>query len=137
MDTAKWPYRDLDARRREVGIPYSALSELSGVSLPVVQRLLCGKLQAPRFQSVIAVAHALGLHGLRIQEDGSIKFEASLSAQDLREQQAWNKARRLVEMVQGTSALEGQAVGEASYKAMVERAYHELLAGSNHRLWSF
>ena len=39
-------------------------------------------------------------------------------------------------MVQATSALEGQAVGEQAYQAMVERTYHELLAGSNHRLWS-
>ena len=39
-------------------------------------------------------------------------------------------------MVQGTSALEGQAVTHADYQAMVESTYHELLAGSNHRLWS-
>jgi hypothetical protein len=70
-------------------------------------------------------------------EDGSIKFDASLRVHDVREQQAWKKARKLVGMVQGTSALEGQAVSEAAYQAMVERTYHELLAGSNHRLWSY
>jgi transcriptional regulator with XRE-family HTH domain len=137
MDTVKKQYHGLDSRRRELGMPYSALAERSGVSQPVIQRLLCGKLQAPRFHSVVAIAQALGLHGLRILEDGSIEFDSSLSAQDLRKQQARNKARRLVGMVQGTSALEGQAVGEAAYQAMVERTYHELLAGSNHRLWSY
>jgi len=136
MDTTLKPYSDLDARRRELGIPYSALAELSRVSQPVVQRLLAGKLHAPRFQSVIAVAQALGLRGLRILDDGSIKFEAGLRAQELREQQARKKARKLVGMVQGTSALECQAVSGATYQAMVERTYHELLAGSNHRLWS-
>jgi hypothetical protein len=136
MDTARQTYLELDSRRRELGIPFSALSELSGVSQPVVQRLLGGKLQSPRFQSVIAVAQALGLQGLEILEGGSIKFDARVSAQLLREQQAWKKARRLVGMVQGTSALEGQAVDAAAYRAMLERAYHELLAGSNHRLWS-
>lgn len=136
MGTAKSLFYDLDARRRELGIPYSALSELSGVSQPVVQRLLCGKLDTPRFQSVIAVAQALGLRALRILEGGSICFEAKESAQALREQQARNKATRLVGMVQGTSALEGQAIGGEVYRAMVERTYHELLAGSNHRLWS-
>ena len=75
------------------------------MSLPVVQRLLGGKLHAPRFTSVIAVAQALGLNGLRILEDGSIKFDPSLPAQDFRQQQAWKKARKLVQMVQATSAL--------------------------------
>src|SRR5262245_55913002 len=127
MDTAKHPYRELDSRRRELGIPYSALSELSGVSQPVVQRLLCGKLQEPRFQSVMAVAQALGLERPQILEGGSIKFDARLSAQALREQQAWKKARKLVGMVQGTSGLEGQGVDHAAYEAMVDRAYHQLL----------
>jgi transcriptional regulator with XRE-family HTH domain len=134
MDTTKKAYCELESRRRELGITYRVISERSGVSQPVIQRLLSGKLQAPRFQSVIAVAQALGLRGLRIMEDDSIKFDPSLSAQDLREQQARKKARKLVGMVQSTSALEGQAVSEAAYQAMVERTYHELLAGSNHRL---
>jgi hypothetical protein len=136
MDPGKKPYRELDSRRRELGIPYSALSERSGVSQPVVQRLLTGKLHAPRFQSVIAVARALGLRGLEILQDGSIRFDPSASAHDFRQQQAWKKARKLVGMVQGTSALEGQAVNATDYQEMVDRTYHELLAGSNHRLWS-
>jgi transcriptional regulator with XRE-family HTH domain len=136
MKTVTPPFCELDLRRRELGMSYSALSELSGVSLSLVQRLLGGKVHAPRLQSVIAVAHALGLRGLRIMEDRSFTFDPGLSARDFREQQASKKARRLVEMVQGTSALEGQAVDEAAYTAIVERAYHELLAGSNHRLWS-
>jgi transcriptional regulator with XRE-family HTH domain len=137
MDTASQAYLELDSRRRELGIPYSALSELSGVSQPVVQRLLCGKLRSPRFQSVIAIAQALGFQGFEILEGGAVKFDARLSAQAFREQQARKKARRLVGMVQGTSALEGQAVDGVAFDAMVDRAYHELLAGSNHRLWSF
>ena len=95
MARATTQYYELDSRRRELGIPYIALSERSGVSLPVVQRLLGGKLHAPRFTSVIAVAQALGLNGLRILEDGSIKFDPSLPAQDFRQQQAWKKARKL------------------------------------------
>jgi len=137
MDTAQKPYGELDSRRRELGIPYSVLSERSGVSQPVIQRLLSGKLQAPRFRSVIAVAQALGMHGPQILKDGSIKFDSGLSVEHIRAQQAREKATKLVGMVQGTSALEGQAVGKAAYHAMVERTYHELLAGSNHRLWSY
>ena len=136
MDKGLIRYQDLDARRRELGIPYSALAELSGVSQPVVQRLLSGKLQAPRFPSVMAVARALGLRELRILEDGSIKFESTVDAQSFRAEQARNKARKLVGMVQGTSGLEGQAVSKVDYESMVDRTYHELLAGTNHRLWS-
>jgi transcriptional regulator with XRE-family HTH domain len=134
--TAKAQFRDLDSRRRELGIPYSALAEMSGVSQPVIQRLLSGKLEAPRFPSVVAVARALGLHELQFLGDGSIKFHSKVDAQTYRAQQARKKARMLVGMVQGTSALEGQAVSQSDYESMVERTYHELLAGSNHRLWS-
>jgi transcriptional regulator with XRE-family HTH domain len=136
MNRTKPLYHDLASRRRDLGIPYSALAELSGVSQPVVQRLLSGKLEAPRFPSVVAVARALGLCNLRILEDGTIRFDARVDAQTHRAQQAWRKARKLVGMVQGTSGLESQAVSQAEFESMVERTYHELLAGSNHRLWS-
>ena len=129
-------FRDLDSRRRELGIPYSALAEMSGVWQPVIQRLLTGKLEAPRFPSVVAVARALGLYDLRILEDGSIRFDSKADAQSFRAQQARQKAKNLVGMVQGTSGLEGKGVSQVDYESMIERTYHKLLAGSNHRLWS-
>jgi transcriptional regulator with XRE-family HTH domain len=136
VGTSNKLFWELDSRRRELGISYSALSVRSGVSQPVVQRLLTGKVQAPRFPTVVAIAQSLGLAGLRILDDGSVKFDSASGANDLREQQARTKATRLVRMVQGTSALEGQAVSDEAYQAMVERTYHELLAGSDRRLWS-
>jgi transcriptional regulator with XRE-family HTH domain len=129
-------YRDLDRRRRELGMSYRVLAELSGVSLPVVQRLLAARIRSPRFENVMAIADALGNGAARIQADGTCAFEFPTSAEALRESQARGKARRLVAMVQGTSALEGQAVGDAAYNSMIKRTYHELLAGSCHRLWS-
>jgi hypothetical protein len=125
-----------DRRRRDLGMPFRVLSERSGVSMPVVQRLLAGKISAPRFPSVVAVGKALGLDGVQFLDDGSISFGSKTDARVLRERQARTKARRLVGMVQGTSALEGQAVSAAASEEMVERTYHELLSGSNHRLWS-
>ena len=97
---------------------------------------MSGKLQAPRFPSVVAVARVLGLRELRILEDGSIKFETDVDAANYRAQKARNKARKLVGMVEGTSGLEGQAVSKVDYESMVDRTYHELLAGTNRRLWS-
>jgi hypothetical protein len=46
------------------------------------------------------------------------------------------KARLLVSMVQGTSALEAQAVDQETQQEMVEQTVHELLAGSRRALWS-
>jgi transcriptional regulator with XRE-family HTH domain len=129
-------YRDLDRRRRELGMSYRVLAELSGVSLPVVQRLLAARIRYPRFENVMAIADALGKGSPRILPDGTCTFEFPTSAEELRESRAQEKARRLVALVQGTSALEDQAVDHAAYRAMINRTYHELLAGSGHRLWS-
>jgi transcriptional regulator with XRE-family HTH domain len=129
-------HRDLELRRRELGMSYRVLAQRSGVSLPVVQRLLSGRIQSPSFRNVMAVAQALGEGLPRVLPDGSCTFDFGVSAQKLREQQAEQKARGLVGMVQGTSALEAQAVNKTVYHTMVERTCHELLAGSNQRLWS-
>jgi transcriptional regulator with XRE-family HTH domain len=136
MSAADMPFEVLAARRRELGIPFRALAESSGVSQPVVQRLLSGKLLAPRFPTVVAIARALGVRQLRIMDDGSVRFESVVDARRFREQQALRKAKKLVGMVQSTSALEGQAVSADDYRAMVERTVCELIDGSNHRLWS-
>jgi len=135
VNAMKTRYEDLNARRRELGISYSALAGLSGVSQPAIQRLLTGKLEAPALTSVAAVARALGMGAVRFLDDGSIKFDPTASAEAVREIQARKQAARLVG-VQGTSALEGQAVSEAEYHAMLEGMYQKLLAGSNLRLWS-
>jgi len=59
-----------------------------------------------------------------------------LSADELRYRQADAKARRLVQLVQGSAALEGQGVSPAEFERLVAKARQELLDGSNHRLWA-
>jgi hypothetical protein len=129
-------YRDLDLRRRELGMSYRVLAELSGASLPAVQRLLSARVQDPSFPVVMAVVKALGGGTPRILPDGSCTFEFPVSAQKIREQRATEKARKLVSLVQGTSALEAQAVRKSDYVQMIDRTRHDLLAGSSQRLWS-
>ena len=128
-------FDDLDLRRRELGISYSILAKLSGVSKPAIQRILTGKCDAPGLPSVTAVARALGMEGIRFLADGSIQFDSSANAQTLREQQAWKKARKLVQMDQDPRAFNRQTGNDAEYHAMLERTYDELLAGSARRLW--
>ena len=117
----------LNKRRQELGMSYSVLARKSGVSQATVVRILSGEYPAASFGNVAAIAEALGMH---------IQFTATTRVEDLREQQARAKAERLVRMLQGTSGLEGQALDEDALKRMEKKTVHELLAGSNHRLWN-
>jgi transcriptional regulator with XRE-family HTH domain len=117
----------LGDRRRELGISYELLSKRSGVSRPTVQRILSGHHAAAGFANVVAIAEALGL---------VLGFESAMDVRDVKREQAERKAKRLVALVQGTSGLEGQAVDEKVVESMIEQTTHELLAGSERRLWS-
>jgi transcriptional regulator with XRE-family HTH domain len=119
--------KDLEKRRRDLGLSYELLSRRSGVSRPTVQRILSGRHDASSFANIAAIADSLGL-GLR--------FDAKVDARKLKWEQAERKARKLVALVQGTSGLEGQAVDEKAVATMIEQTTHELLAGPNRKLWS-
>lgn len=120
-------YRELDKRRRRLGLGHEVLARRSGVSRPTVLRILSGKHAAASFANVQAVAEALGL---------DIKVKARKPVAAMRREQARLKARKLVAQVQGTSGLEGQAVDSKLVNEMVEQTTLELLAGSNRKLWS-
>lgn len=103
-----------------------AIAQRSGVSLPTVRRILRGRLAEASFVNVAKVAEVLGAPvGL-----------AETDTDELRRRQARSKAERIARLVQGTSALESQAVDTATYNTIVERSFHELLAGPKRRLWS-
>lgn len=122
----------LDARRRALGMTFPALAERSGVSEPTVKRILgglggaVGGVGGASFAHVAAVAEALGM---------PLTAEP-VDADAMRLAAAREKAERIARLVQGTSALEAQAVDEAEYRRLVERSVHELLAGPPRRLWS-
>ena len=58
------PLKDLDKRRRDLGLSYELLSKRCGVSRPTVQRILSGRQAAASFANIVAIAESLGL-GLR------------------------------------------------------------------------
>ena len=120
-------FEKLEYRRRELGLSQSALAERSGVSLPTVQRILSGHSPAASFDNTLAIAQAMGM-----QIDAIPMFDAS----EVLEQQARKKAERLVRMVQGTSALEGQGVSTRHIGQMIKKTVQELLTGSRRRLWA-
>ena len=120
-------FEKLESRRRELGLSQSALADRCGVSLPTVQRILSGHGPAASFENTVAIAQAMGMQ---------LDAVPILPAQEILEQQARKKAERLVGMVQGTSALEAQAVSARHLGQMIKKTVQELLAGSRRRLWA-
>jgi transcriptional regulator with XRE-family HTH domain len=119
--------RALNARRRKLGITYSMLAQRTGIHQVTVQRILSGRHAQAGFSHVAAIAAALG---------APIIFDKDAGIEELRERQAWQKAKRLVGMIQATSALEGQGLTAESQRQMTRRIAHQLLAGSRANLWS-
>jgi transcriptional regulator with XRE-family HTH domain len=107
-------------------MPYAALARRSGVSVTTVVRALSGENPNVSFETVLAIAAAVGL---------SVDFKVKTRIDELREQQAEQKARQLIGMLQGTSGLEAQALDEETLQEMTRQTVHELLAGSPRRLW--
>lgn len=116
----------LSHRRTELGMSFAVISQRSGVSQPTAKRILGGHIGQVSFANVVAVAEALG-----------VRFGApDLDVRDLLHQQARMKAEYVARLVQGNSALEGQAVDSAAYQHLIDLTYHELLAGPRRRLWA-
>lgn len=113
-------------RRERLGMSYPSLAERSGVSEPTVKRVLAGRIAEASFENVAAIADALGMP---LMAD-------PIDVEDFREQVARQKAERVARLVQGTSALEAQAVDADQYRKLVERSMRELLTGSRRLLWA-
>jgi len=119
--------RFLDQRRKQLGMSRQALADRSGISLPTASRILSGEQQNANLSTVLAMAGVLGVR---------LNLEVDCDVDDLLERQARQKAERLVGMVHGSAALEGQGLDEDTRERMVRRTVHELRAGSKRRLWA-
>jgi transcriptional regulator with XRE-family HTH domain len=126
-------FSKLDFRRRQLGMSKAALATRANVSRPTVDRILSEREESPRISNVTAIAAALGVEVRLV--DNVITVVDQKSAQEFRRQQALNKAKRIVKMVQGNMALEAQAVGTDTVDEMVDQTVCELLAGSPRKLW--
>lgn len=120
-------FEKLEIRRRELGLSQSALADLSGVSLPTVHRILTAQSPAASLENILAIAQTLGMR---------LDAVPILDAQAILELQARNKAKKLVGLVKGTSALEGQRISEKRIRQMVQKTVQELLSGSRRKLWT-
>ena len=110
--------RGLDKRRRSLQMPLAVLCERSGVSVSTANRALSG-CGAVSFATVARIADALGVE---------LSCVRSRSIAEMRHHEAAVAAKRMVSMVQGTSALEGQAVDPEQLALMEQRTEAELLS---------
>ena len=116
----------LDERRRELRMTIPQLARRSGVSTATVSRVLRGE-PTVAMGHVCAVAEALGMQvGLRPR----------VSVDSLLRQAAHRKAKRAAELVQATSALEGQGLSRHQFDAMVDRTNRELQVAGGKTLWA-
>ena len=115
----------LNQRRKDLGLTCSAVAKRTGLSLRTVQRVFAGEEIDPGIGTISRIAEVLGT-------------SITLQSQDLNEVrrlQAERKAAKLLSMVQGTSALEAQALDDEAVVALKERTVRDLLAGSARKLW--
>jgi transcriptional regulator with XRE-family HTH domain len=117
----------MERRRKALRMSRPALALRSGVSLPTVNRILGDAVLHATFANVMAVAAALGME---------FELKTTIDEQDFAEEQAQAKAELIARMVQGTSALESQAVDPDTYRQIVRQTVHDLMAGPRRRLWS-
>jgi len=118
------PVDRLHRQFKASGMTYPVLADRSGVPIATLKRIFANNSTKASLVHVLAIADALGF-SLDLNETTNV-----------RKNQARKKARRIVGIVQGTSALESQGLDEEQIKGMIERTMHELLAGSNRKLWS-
>ena len=127
MTSATYILKKLDQRRQALDMPLKELSSRANVSLSTVNRVVAGEAGA-RIETVTAIGDALGVPDL--------DFRKARPPDKMRRLQAALKARKIVGMVQGTSALEAQAVSELDKKRMIENTINELLCGPRSQLWA-
>ena len=123
--------KQLNVRRKELGMSFSALAHRSGVPVATVQKILYGQERRPDIHKVFAIARALGVTVISTPTHVTMD---STPAPDFCRQQAERKAQQLVGMTQATSGLEAQAVPEIVCD-LTARTVSDLLAGSRLELW--
>ena len=104
-----------------------ALSKRSRVPVSTLKSIFRKGVEHATFSNVVAIASALGVE---------IEISPKVDSFEFRQQQALRKAKDLVGLVQGTSALEAQAVGSRQLEQMIHELVHQLMAGSPRRLWA-
>jgi transcriptional regulator with XRE-family HTH domain len=115
----------LRQRRRELRMPIYALSERANTSVSTVKSVLGGNASVS-YSTLCRIAQAMG---------ASFEVNARSSNSVIKEE-AKRKARILAKMVQGTSAMEAQAVDKETLDRIAQTAEAELTTHLGSMLWA-
>ena len=114
----------LGQRRRDLRMPISALSERANTSVSTVKRVLGGDTSVS-YSTLCRIAEAMG-----------VTFEVNArSSRSVITEEAKRKAKLVAKMVQGTSALEAQAVDEETLGRVAQAAEATLVKRLGGMLW--
>lgn len=119
--------RILNRRRENLGISQARLAKMVGVSLPTMQRFFSGQARDVRFETIAKVAEVLGM---------SMGLQETMSESALTLRQAKERAKKLAQLVQGTSSLEKQGLSDESLESIENQFMLDLLKMPNSHLWS-
>ena len=115
----------LAQRRRELRMPISVLSERANTSASTVKRVLSGDTSIS-FRTLARIAQAMG---------ASLDMNVPPADRFIRKE-ARRKAQLVIRIVQGTSALEAQAVDKRTVETMRREVEDELCAHPGSKLWA-
>lgn len=126
-DSALSLLRHLNERRIQLGMSMQTVARRSGVGMRTVQRVLSGRDPSAKLDTVLRIADTLGV-GLLPKNRGA--------AHHVVRKQALRKATELAGMVQGTSALEAQALSKKALLEIRDDIASDLIRGSRRQLWA-
>jgi hypothetical protein len=115
--------RQIKRRIRRLGIPNSEIAKRSRVEYSTVEMVLSAPITVPLDQ-IVAVGASVGL----------VYGGTSQPIRDVYRAAVRTKARYIVRLVQGTSALESQAVDRVACRELTKLAVRELVADRK-RIW--
>jgi transcriptional regulator with XRE-family HTH domain len=113
-------------QKRRLGMSYNVLADKTDISVPTLKRIFSGRHSSAQMNHFLSIATILGV-------DLSARMT---DPEHLRRVQAEKKARQIMELVRGNSALEDQHVSKEAYNTMMQKTVIELLAGPNNALWA-
>jgi hypothetical protein len=116
---------DLNTRRLELQMPIDILAKRAKVSAQVVDSILSQQAEKVPEYIVEQVSNILGIR----------QGQPMLDTDDFRYQRAKEKAKLWRTMVQGTMALEDQAVSSETMTQLEIKTIEQLLAGDARNLW--
>ena len=116
----------LNRQKEDLGMTYAVIATRSGVSEPTVKRILSGQHPSAHFAYVLAIAECLGVDLLAKPK----------SAHKIRLKQAKEKALKILKLVRGNAALEGNKLSKSATARMLQNTTLKLLSGPSKHLWS-